>query len=51
MVRQGGCIDGGGQPIGSTLKAKERRIEQIYKTNKYKSVGKSYGNPAIIGNI
>jgi iron only hydrogenase large subunit-like protein len=48
MACPGGCIGGGGQPIGSTLKVKEKRIEQIYKIDQYKAIRKSHENPAII---
>jgi NADP-reducing hydrogenase subunit HndD len=48
MACPGGCIGGGGQPIGSTLKVKNKRINQIYKIDEYKAIRKSHENPAII---
>jgi len=48
MACVGGCIGGGGQPVGSTLKVKKERIGQIYNIDKSNSIRKSHKNPEII---
>lgn len=48
MACTGGCIGGGGQPIGTNLKVKEKRIGQIYEIDRNKSMRKSHENTKII---
>ena len=48
MACVGGCVGGGGQPVGSTLKAKEKRIEEIYRIDERKEIRESHKNPEII---
>ncbi|WP_315110320.1 NADH-dependent [FeFe] hydrogenase, group A6 [Clostridium intestinale] len=48
MACVGGCVGGGGQPVGSTLKAKEKRLEQIYRIDERKEIRESHKNPEII---
>ncbi|WP_238901993.1 NADH-dependent [FeFe] hydrogenase, group A6 [Clostridium sp. YIM B02506] len=48
MACVGGCVGGGGQPVGSTLKAKEKRLEQIYRIDESKDIRESHKNPEII---
>lgn len=48
MACVGGCIGGGGQPIGATKKIKEKRIKEIYQIDEDKTIRKSYENPGII---
>ncbi len=48
MACVGGCIGGGGQPVGSTLKVKKERIGQIYNIDKSNNIRKSHKNPEII---
>lgn len=48
MACTGGCIGGGGQPIGTNLKIKEKRIEQIYEIDRNKNIRKSHQNQGII---
>ncbi|WP_054871911.1 NADH-dependent [FeFe] hydrogenase, group A6 [Caloranaerobacter sp. TR13] len=47
MCCPGGCIGGGGQPIGTTVKVKEERIKGIYNVDKSMKIRKSHENPAI----
>lgn len=47
MCCPGGCIGGGGQPIGSNMKIKEKRIKSIYDVDKSMKIRKSHENPAI----
>jgi len=47
MACPGGCIGGGGQPIKSTLKVKEKRIAGLYKIDKDLPIRKSHKNPAV----
>ncbi|WP_069651004.1 NADH-dependent [FeFe] hydrogenase, group A6 [Caloranaerobacter ferrireducens] len=47
MCCPGGCIGGGGQPIGTTTKVKEERIKGIYNVDKSMKIRKSHENPAI----
>ena len=48
MACVGGCVGGGGQPVGSTLKAKEKRLKQIYRIDERKDIRESHKNPEII---
>ncbi|WP_286908672.1 NADH-dependent [FeFe] hydrogenase, group A6 [Clostridium sp. UBA1652] len=48
MACVGGCVGGGGQPVGSTLKAKEKRLKQIYRIDGRKDIRESHKNPEII---
>lgn len=48
MACVGGCVGGGGQPVGSTLKSKEKRLEQIYRIDGRKDIRESHKNPEII---
>jgi iron-only hydrogenase group A len=47
MCCPGGCIGGGGQPIGSTMKVREERIKGIYDVDKVMPLRKSHENPAV----
>lgn len=47
MACPGGCIGGGGQPVGSTCKTKRKRLEAIYKIDKTSKIRQSHKNPAI----
>ena len=48
MCCPGGCIGGGGQPIGSTFDVKEERIKGIYDIDQNMTLRKSHKNPAIL---
>jgi iron-only hydrogenase group A len=48
MCCPGGCIGGGGQPIGSSMEVKKERIEGIYDIDRNMTLRKSHENPAII---
>lgn len=48
MACVGGCIGGGGQPLGSNLLTKKKRIEEIYKIDRLKEIRKSHENPDLI---
>ena len=48
MACPGGCIGGGGQPIGTTNAIKQKRMEAIYKIDRDKPIRKSHENPEII---
>lgn len=48
MACTGGCIGGGGQPIGTNLKIKEKRLQGIYRIDENKAIRKSHENPGII---
>ncbi|WP_259472935.1 iron hydrogenase small subunit [Clostridium estertheticum] len=43
-----GCIGGGGEPIGTTNKIKEKRIDKIYEIDQNKNIRMSHENPDII---
>lgn len=47
MSCPGGCIGGGGQPIGTTFKIKQERINQIYAIDRDTPLRKSHENPAV----
>lgn len=48
MACVGGCIGGGGQPVGSRLDVKKERIGQIYNIDKNSNLRKSHQNPEIM---
>lgn len=48
MCCPGGCIGGGGQPIGSTFAVKEQRIQGIYAIDQDMPIRKSHKNPAVL---
>jgi len=48
MTCPGGCIGGGGQPIPTTARIRQKRIEALYKHDKSKKVRKSYENTAAV---
>ncbi|QEK12848.1 2Fe-2S iron-sulfur cluster binding domain-containing protein [Crassaminicella thermophila] len=48
MCCPGGCIGGGGQPIGTTLEIKDKRIQSIYKVDEEMPIRKSHKNPAVL---
>ncbi|MFZ5969650.1 MAG: NADH-dependent [FeFe] hydrogenase, group A6 [Bacillota bacterium] len=48
MCCPGGCIGGGGQPIGSTLEVKDKRIQGIYAIDQDMPIRKSHKNPAVL---
>ncbi|NLM36697.1 MAG: 4Fe-4S binding protein [Firmicutes bacterium] len=47
MCCPGGCIGGGGQPIGTTNAIREKRIEAIYEADRSLPLRKSHENPAV----
>lgn len=47
MACPGGCIGGGGQPIGTNTERRLERIEGIYKADKGLPLRKSHENPAV----
>ena len=48
MACPGGCIGGGGQPIGTTNAVRRERIKAIYEIDKDLPIRKSHENPDII---
>ncbi|MCI6159643.1 MAG: NADH-dependent [FeFe] hydrogenase, group A6 [Selenomonadaceae bacterium] len=48
MACPGGCIGGGGQPIGTTNAIKQKRMEAIYQIDRDKPIRKSHENPEIL---
>ena len=48
MACPGGCIGGGGQPIGTTNAIKKKRMEALYKIDRSLPLRKSHENPEII---
>ena len=48
MACPGGCLGGGGQPLGATDEIKEKRLQAIYQLDKEAKIRKSHENPAII---
>ncbi len=49
MACPGGCIGGGGQPIGTNTEIRQKRIKGIYERDKKLPLRKSHENPEIIG--
>ena len=47
MCCPGGCIGGGGQPLGGTDELRLKRIDAIYKVDKDLPLRKSHENPAV----
>ncbi len=47
MACPGGCVGGGGQPFGSTLKRRLERAEGLYNVDKNMKLRKSHENPMI----
>ncbi len=47
MCCPGGCIGGGGQPLGGTDELRLKRIDAIYKVDKDLPMRKSHENPAV----
>lgn len=48
MACPGGCIGGGGQPIGTTMAIKQKRMEALYKIDRELPIRKSHENPDIV---
>jgi NADP-reducing hydrogenase subunit HndD len=48
MACPGGCIGGGGQPLGTTNEIKEKRLEALYKIDRSSRLRKSHENPGVI---
>ena len=47
MACPGGCIGGGGQPIGTTNAIKKKRMQALYEIDKNLPVRKSHENPVL----
>ncbi len=47
MCCPGGCIGGGGQPIGNTMAVKDERIKGLYTIDENMTIRKSHQNPAV----
>ncbi len=47
MACPGGCIGGGGQPIGTTNEIRRKRIQALYELDKSLPLRKSHDNPEI----
>ena len=48
MACPGGCIGGGGQPIGTTNSVRQARIKALYEIDRHLPYRKSHENPDII---
>lgn len=48
MCCPGGCIGGGGQPIGNTNDIKQQKIQGIYEIDRETPLRKSHENPAVL---
>ncbi len=48
MACPGGCINGGGQPIGATEEAVKARMKSLYNIDETESIKVSHKNPMII---
>ena len=48
MACPGGCIGGGGQPIGTTNAIRKKRMDALYKIDSSQPLRKSHENPEII---
>jgi NADP-reducing hydrogenase subunit HndD len=48
MACPGGCIGGGGQPIPTNLKIREKRMKAIYAEDEHMVLRKSHQNPDVI---
>ncbi|MGC4113199.1 MAG: NADH-dependent [FeFe] hydrogenase, group A6 [Myxococcales bacterium] len=47
MTCPGGCIAGGGQPIGADLEAVKARMQALYKIDREETLRTSHTNPAV----
>ncbi len=47
MACPGGCIGGGGQPIGTTNEIRRKRIQALYELDRSLPLRKSHENPEI----
>lgn len=47
MCCPGGCIGGGGQPLGTTMAIKQKRLEGTYAIDRGLKLRKSHENPAV----
>ena len=47
MACPGGCIGGGGQPIGTTNAVKKKRMQALYEIDRSLPVRKSHENPVL----
>ncbi len=47
MTCPGGCIAGGGQPIGADLEAIKARMQALYKIDREEGLRTSHANPAV----
>lgn len=47
MCCPGGCIGGGGQPLGTTMAIKQKRLEGTYEIDRNLKLRKSHENPAV----
>ncbi|MGI5864888.1 MAG: NADH-dependent [FeFe] hydrogenase, group A6 [Myxococcales bacterium] len=47
MTCPGGCINGGGQPIGTDLEAVKARMQALYKIDREEGVRVSHANPSV----
>lgn len=47
MACPGGCIGGGGQPLGTTLAMKNLRMDALYEIDETKSIRKSHENAEV----
>ncbi|MGQ1788021.1 NADH-dependent [FeFe] hydrogenase, group A6 [Saccharicrinis sp. GN24d3] len=48
MACPGGCLGGGGQPIPTNLKIRQKRSEAIYREDAGKPIRKSHENPEVL---
>lgn len=48
MACEGGCLGGGGQPIPTNAKIREKRAKAIYEEDMGKKIRKSHENPEVI---
>jgi NADH-quinone oxidoreductase subunit G/NADP-reducing hydrogenase subunit HndD len=48
MACPGGCIGGGGQPIGTTNAIRKKRMAALYEIDRNLPIRKSHENPDII---
>ncbi|HCF60514.1 MAG TPA: hypothetical protein DFS52_21270 [Myxococcales bacterium] len=47
MTCPGGCINGGGQPIGTDLEAVKARMQALYRIDREEGVRVSHANPSV----
>jgi NADH-quinone oxidoreductase subunit G/NADP-reducing hydrogenase subunit HndD len=47
MTCPGGCINGGGQPIGANINAARARMQALYKIDQTEKVRVSHRNPSV----